>query len=529
VPINFPGVTNWAATNATTQTVTLPTHATNDLLVVIAACKAATITSVNQSIGTPSGWTRLTPFADGTVNAAAGVGSVNQAVFYRVAAAPGETDPVVTWGGSQTGAPGVAAAFCFGKSASESWATPVVVAAATTNATSISVTMGSNPGIKAGDVGLIAHTTRDDSALTVPTWTATDATLDTVVIAGTPIASNLSNDMAATSARRTVTAGTASAAPVVTGTQAAAETGVTCFIRLRVTLDVLTPGTASLVTATFAPTVATPRSVTPTPASLTTTTFAPTVTVPNNVLVTPTTASLTTAAFAPTVTTPRTVTPSVASLTTATFAPRLDLGVVPGTVSLTTTTFEPTVTVEAGGVTVTPTTAALVTATFAPTITAPRLVTPVTLALTTARFAPTVQTPRTVTPAAASLTLTGFVPTINIGVNVSIPAGALVTATFAPTLTITQNQRVTPVTGELVTAAFAPTVTASADQVLTPGVLNLLLTGFIPTVTSAAPSHPTITGTLAMVSGVGGMLAPETSSSGALADGSRIGGTVEIL
>jgi hypothetical protein len=147
----------------------------------------------------------------------------------------------------------------------------------------------------------------------------------------------------------------------------------------------------------------------------------------------------------------------------------------------------------------------------------------------TARFAPTVQAPRTVTPTTAALTLTGFAPTINIGVNVSIPAGALVTATFAPTLTITQHQRVTPLTGELVTVTFAPTVTATAHQTLTPGVLNLLLTGFIPTVTSAAPSHPTITGTLAMVSGVGGMLAADSIANGEVADGSRIGGTVEIL
>jgi hypothetical protein len=45
--------------------------------------------------------------------------------------------------------------------------------------------------------------------------------------------------MAADAAYRSVTAGTASAAPVVTGTQSAAETGVTGFIRLRATAPVL--------------------------------------------------------------------------------------------------------------------------------------------------------------------------------------------------------------------------------------------------------------------------------------------------
>ena len=226
----------WAATNATTHTVTLPAHAAGNLLIVIAACKASTITSVDQSITTPStGWTRAAQFADGTTNAGNGLGSVNQAIFWRVATSSSETNPVVTWGGSQTAAPGIAVGLCFTDGGSESWNAPAVVQAATTNATTISVTMGSNPGITSGDWGVISHTTRDDSALTVPTWTATSATLATVVIyPATPIASGTSNDMAGTSAYRSVTSGTASAAPVVTGTQVAAETGVTCFIRLRV-------------------------------------------------------------------------------------------------------------------------------------------------------------------------------------------------------------------------------------------------------------------------------------------------------
>ena len=68
---------------------------------------------------------------------------------------------------------------------------------------------------------------------------------------------------------------------------------------------VVTPGTGSLTTSLFAPTVAATAnvSVTPTTGSLTTTLFAPTVAATANVNVTPATAALVTATFAPSVAT----------------------------------------------------------------------------------------------------------------------------------------------------------------------------------------------------------------------------------
>ena len=214
----------WAASNATTQTVTLPAHAAGNILVLIAATKCATPASLNIQVTTPaSGWFKVASFADGTTGSGVGTGSVTQAIFWREATSGSETNPVVTWGGSQTSTPGLAVALCFTKAGGETWNVPAVVQAATTNATSISVTMGSNPGITSGDWGIVTHTTRDDSALTVPTWTATSATLAAVtVFPATPIASATSDDMAGTSAYRSVTSGTASAAPVCTATQAAA-------------------------------------------------------------------------------------------------------------------------------------------------------------------------------------------------------------------------------------------------------------------------------------------------------------------
>lgn len=58
--------------------------------------------------------------------------------------------------------------------------------------------------------------------------------------------------------------------------------------------------------------------------------FWPYITAAGGVTVTPTTASLTLATFAPTVSTPRLVTPGVASLSLSTFAPTVTVGAVPG-------------------------------------------------------------------------------------------------------------------------------------------------------------------------------------------------------
>lgn len=93
-------------------------------------------------------------------------------------------------------------------------------------------------------------------------------------------------------------------------------------------------------------------TVTPGTASLTTTRFTPTVTVSTTTAVTPGVASLATARLAPTVTvvTPITVTPGTATLTATPNAPTVlvqtTTTVVPGFVALTTTRFAPTVTTE---------------------------------------------------------------------------------------------------------------------------------------------------------------------------------------
>lgn len=233
-----------------------------------------------------------------------------------------------------------------------------------------------------------------------------------------------------------------------------------------------------------------------------------------NQTVTPTTASLTTATFAPTVTVSdnKSVTPSTAALTLATFAPTVAVSdnqsVTPDTAALTLTTFAPTVTTTAH-VTATPDTAALTLATFAPTVTTTGHVTatPDTAALTLTTFAPTVTTSgnQVVTPGVASLSMTAFAPSVVITDHKVVtpdPASLSLTA-FAPTVTASDHKVVTPSTASLALTTFAPTVTASDHKVVTPPAAALALTAFAPTVTTTGGfdyAHATATVTLSALS-----------------------------
>jgi hypothetical protein len=177
---------------------------------------------------------------------------------------------------------------------------------------------------------------------------------------------------------RTV-AGTSPTGNEYVGIKSADTTGTTSDPKLTVThaagagWTTVTPPTASLTTATFAPAVTTPVLATVGVVSLTTAAFAPTVTATANVTATPPTASLSTTTYAPTVTAPALATVGAASLTTTLLAP-----VVTAT----------------AGQRSTPTPGALSLSTFAPIVVAtdPKLTAPGTLALLLSGLAPDVVT-----------------------------------------------------------------------------------------------------------------------------------------
>jgi len=238
----------WAVTDAAaTATVTLPTHSTGDLLIVVGAQKAAAIASSNPTITTPAtGWTRFLDGASGANNSGNGTGSVHMSVFWKIAASAADTNPVITWGNNSS--PALVNAWSF-TSGTGAFVDPVGVIKAGNVGTSVSITHDSNPGITAADLGLVILTMGDNNALTVPSWTATTAVLAAVVeYPAAAISSATGNDMAADAGYRIVSSGTATAAPVQTHTSAAADENIGAFVRIREL--VITSASAEVASAT---------------------------------------------------------------------------------------------------------------------------------------------------------------------------------------------------------------------------------------------------------------------------------------
>jgi hypothetical protein len=218
----------WAAVNATTQTVTIPgSPAAGDMMLCLVAVKPYTASpTMNNS------WTAVgTKFANGTTANGNGSGSVTVMAFYKEHTGS-ETNPTVTWG--TTSAPGAAVIVIFQKS-SGAWATPVGDGGGDTSAgTGHSATIQSHVSVTAGDM-VVAHTgICDDTTMTVPTFTQASVTYDTVAEYPTgALSSTTSNDISADACYRLATAGTSSAAAVVTGTLSSSETGSSWMTRLR--------------------------------------------------------------------------------------------------------------------------------------------------------------------------------------------------------------------------------------------------------------------------------------------------------
>jgi hypothetical protein len=250
-----------------------------------------------------------------------------------------------------------------------------------------------------------------------------------------------------------------------------------------------------------------------------------------DVTVTPTTATLTTAPFAPTVTASdhKTATPTTASLTLSPFAPSVTQGlnVVPTTASLTLTTFAPTVSTSNHQL-VTPTTTALTLATFAPTAVNPVTVTPTTSALSLSPFGPTVTASdhQSVTPTTTALTLTTYAPVVTavFDTRVTPTTASLATETFAPTVSTTAHVTVTPTTLSLAMTSFAPTASVTDHKVVTPSLAELSLTAFNPDV--VASDHQLVTAATAAL--VTASFAPTVRVAGLGAEGDltlSMGGT----
>jgi hypothetical protein len=223
----------WAAATATTQTLTLPTHSTGDMLILRVGMKHATLPG-DITVDT-AGWTQIDEHNNGTTASGNGVGDVEIAAFYREAASASETDPVVRFHASVAATPSCGVATSFSKGAGEAWVTPVGDSGSIAAATNYSATMASHISATANDWLVGYAVTNDNTTLTVPTITQTGLTLAAVVESpAAALSSATSNDISADGCYRVVNSGTSSAAAVFSGTNSVADVGAAMVIRLRV-------------------------------------------------------------------------------------------------------------------------------------------------------------------------------------------------------------------------------------------------------------------------------------------------------
>ena len=271
----------WVASTGATQTVTLPTHQTGDMLIVRAVRKP--FTSPDSITCDTAGWNPVgTGVANGSTASGNGTGSMAFKAFYKVAESASETNPVVTWGVTPT--PGACSPVVYQLGAGEGWVTPTGTGGGDATArTSQTSTMSSHISVTAGDMVDFFRAQCDDSgALTVPTITQTGVTFGTV--SEQPATAGLfadSNDLATDGGYRLATAGTSSAAAVITGTSAASEQHGAWMTRLRVTAS--SPGNATgdlqtIASSQFAPTVTGKGQGTDAMLTLASSIFAPTLT-----------------------------------------------------------------------------------------------------------------------------------------------------------------------------------------------------------------------------------------------------------
>jgi len=191
--------------------------------------------SITTQVTSPSGWTKLTEFADGSVVSGNGTGSVKVACWYRDWQS-GDTDPTIDFSVSPTTASAVI--MVMAKAASDTWLTPVAVTAAMTNWTTSSQTVSasSTANVLGGGVVMGLIGIRDDTAtMTRPTNGIDDSTGavtwngNYVESPATHHSTTTGDDGAADLGYRLVSAG-ATATLRMTGTISAAETGAALWV-----------------------------------------------------------------------------------------------------------------------------------------------------------------------------------------------------------------------------------------------------------------------------------------------------------
>jgi hypothetical protein len=226
------GTIGTIGTGSTTVSAGLPASLANgDIVLLFVITKPDTAT-----INTPTDWTLAVNVAGGGGTTGNGLGPTRQAVFYRIKDASWSSLPAVS---ITSGNSSAAVALRYTKTQGV-WEVAAASGAYTADGTAWSATMGSNPGITAGDMCVFGSSNKDE----LPTWSAQAVTATGISAWGTAnerteaLEGTTGNDIGGMVFDRPVTTGTASAAAVVTATASSASRGTQTLIRLRENLNI---------------------------------------------------------------------------------------------------------------------------------------------------------------------------------------------------------------------------------------------------------------------------------------------------
>jgi hypothetical protein len=212
--------------------MTLPTSSAGDMMLLLYGGKPFDTTFTD-----PTNWNPLSGFTDGIVAAGNGTGSMQVKAWWKEHTGSEGTVTLAASGENVQ----CAIFMVFQKGADDTWDTPVIAGGGDATAgTGFSVTAGADPGITTGDACVSFAAFRDDTATPCSshiTPTATGVTFTNTHDPATDPESTLGGDMGMCVTRSTVS-GTASTAPVLAATLAAAHTGSAAIVRLRVTAAV---------------------------------------------------------------------------------------------------------------------------------------------------------------------------------------------------------------------------------------------------------------------------------------------------
>jgi hypothetical protein len=220
----------WASGSTSVAPALPASSAAGDMMVMFVGCKP-----FNAAIVTPAGWAVLTAGsgANGSTGSGIDTGSVLWATFYKEFVS-GDTAPTVT---VTSGNVSLGCINGFTKAATESWIEPAAGKGSdTTSGTGYSITSDVNMGITSGDYVLHGSVIAgNNSTFGTPTLTATSATMAASTESpATEGSTATGNDLEASCAYSSCTAGTSSAAPVGGWTLSVAQTGGGSITRLRV-------------------------------------------------------------------------------------------------------------------------------------------------------------------------------------------------------------------------------------------------------------------------------------------------------